>query len=83
MGWLAPTPDPADQLPEGARLLKDAGTLDQILDEDFVAKGKPYRELGEGELPELLGIASERHKALNWLAGLARDHNWADVPTET
>ncbi len=66
-----------------ARLLKEAGTLDQVLDEDFVARGKPYRELTEAELSELLGIAAERHKALNWLCGMAPSNDWAAVPTET
>jgi hypothetical protein len=65
-----------------ARLAEGAGTV-EILDEDFVAKGKPFRELTEGELSELLGIASERHKALNWLCGLAPGNNWSAVPTET
>jgi hypothetical protein len=66
-----------------ARLAKTAGTLDEILDEDLVARGKPFRELTEEDLSELLGIASERHKALNWLCGLAPDNSWEEVPTET
>ena len=66
-----------------ARLLKRAGTLDEIIDDDFGARGKPYRELAEEDLLELLGVASERHKALNWLCGLAPDNNWSAVPTET
>jgi hypothetical protein len=65
------------------RLLKSAGTLDEIVDDDFAARGKPYRELTEEEHSEMLGIASGRHKALNWLCGLALDNNWAAVPTET
>lgn len=65
-----------------ARLAQGAGTV-EILDEDFVAKGKPFRELTEEELSELLGIASERHRALSWLCGLAPGNNWAAVPTET
>ena len=66
-----------------ALLLKNAGTLDEIVDDDFAARGKPYRELTEEELSELHCIASERHKTLNWLCGLAPDNNWAAVPTET
>ena len=66
-----------------ARLLKAAGTVDEIVNDDFAARGKPYRELAQEDVSELLGIASERHKALNWLCGLAPDKNWAAVPTET
>lgn len=66
-----------------ARLLREQGKLDQTIDDDFVAKGKAYRQLSEEELSELLGIASERHKALNWLRGLAPDNDWEAVPTET
>jgi hypothetical protein len=66
-----------------AQLAKKAGTFNEIVDEDFIARGKPFRELTEEDLSELLGIASERHKALNWLCGLAPDNNWAAVPLET
>ena len=65
------------------RLLRGRGELVETVDEDLVAKGKPYRELSEGELSELLGIAAERHRALNWLCGYAPDNDWAAVPTET
>jgi hypothetical protein len=65
-----------------ARLMQSTGTV-EILDEDFVSKGKPFRELTEEELSELLGIASERHRALGWLCGLAPGNDWGAVPTET
>jgi len=65
------------------RSLRDQGKLDETIDDDFSAKGKAYRELSEKEVRELLGIASERHKALNWLCGLAPHNDWAAVPTET
>lgn len=55
----------------------------EIADEDFVAKGKPFRELSDEELHELLGIVWERHRALNWLCGFAPGNDWAAVPTET
>jgi hypothetical protein len=66
-----------------ARVLKAEGKLDETIDDDFVARGKAYRELREEELSDLLGIVSERHKALNWLCGLAPHNEWAEVPTET
>jgi hypothetical protein len=66
-----------------ARLLKSAGKLDETKDDDFVARGKAYRELGDEELSELLGIAAQRHKALNWLCGLAPRNDWIAVTTDT
>jgi hypothetical protein len=66
-----------------ARCLRDEGLLEETIDDDFVAKGKPYRRLTEKEAAELLRIASERHRALNWLCGLAPGNDWATVPTDT
>jgi hypothetical protein len=66
-----------------AQLLREQGKLEDTIDEDFVAKGKAYRELSQDELSELIGIAAERHRALNWLCGLAASNDWDAVPTET
>jgi hypothetical protein len=66
-----------------ADLLHRENKLDEIMDGDFVAKGKPYRELSQSDLSELFGIACERHRALNWLCGLAPNNDWDAVPTET
>jgi hypothetical protein len=66
-----------------ARLLQEEGKLEETIDEDFVAKGKAYRELSQDEWSELIGIAAERHRALNWLCGLAASNDWDAVPTET
>ena len=66
-----------------ARRLREEGALDQTIEDDFAAKGKPYRQLSQDEAGELEAIAAQRHKALNWLAGLAPDNNWTEVPLET
>ena len=65
------------------RRLREDGMLDETIDDDFVAKGKAYRHLTEDEASDLLGIATERHKALNWLCGLAQNNQWDAVPMET
>ena len=67
----------------GTRILLRQGKLDESIDDDFVAKGKAYRALSNEEASELMSIATQRHKALNWLCGLALDLNWDEVPLET
>jgi hypothetical protein len=59
---------------------QDVGRFTAI-DGDFPAFGKPYREATEEEWRLLLGIARERHYALNWLTGM--DEAWDDVLTDT
>jgi hypothetical protein len=63
--------------------LHDEGILRDIRDEDFVAKGKPYRELTPLEWSQVRSIAMERHLALNWLCGFAPDNKWDQTPTTT
>jgi hypothetical protein len=50
---------------------------------DFPAFGKPYRELSPVEFSIITSIACERHKALNWLCGLAPNNQWDQTPTDT
>ena len=50
---------------------------------DFPAFGKPYRELSQEEFGVITSITYERHKALNWLCGLAPDNQWDQTPTDT
>ena len=66
-----------------ARILREKGDLDESIDDDFVAKGKPYRELSDDDASELLSIAAQRHQPLNWLCGLALEKDWDAVPVET
>jgi len=65
------------------RTLRDKGLLAETIDDDFPARGKAYRELTQEEANELEQIAHYRHKALNWLCGLAPENNWDATPVET
>ena len=59
------------------------GDLPNILDEDFAAIGKAYRDLTDAEWCLVRSIAFERHFALNWLCGYAPDNRWDETPTDT
>ena len=58
----------------------ERGLLPAPLRGDFPARGAGYRALAPEQLLELLSIAYERHRALNWLCGNA---SWARTPTDT
>ncbi|HNU50651.1 MAG TPA: hypothetical protein PKJ98_07000 [Verrucomicrobiota bacterium] len=66
-----------------AKAAGESGTLAEVLDEDFVAKGKPYRDLTATEWAEVTSITVERHFALNWLCGRAPGNRWDETPTDT
>ena len=66
-----------------ARSLADDKLLPPLIDEDFPARGKAYRDLDEALARELASIASERHMALNWLWGSAPGNRWDETPTDT
>jgi len=66
-----------------AKALKDEGALLEIVDEDFLAKGKAYRDLTKDEWLEIRSVTMERHFALNWLCGYAPGNRWDETPTET
>lgn len=59
------------------------GDLPRIIDNDFPAKGKAYRDLNDEEWSEVRSITVERHHALNWLCGYAPGNQWDKTPTET
>jgi hypothetical protein len=59
------------------------GRLRPIIDEDFGAKGKAFRDLTEEEWSEVRSITLERHFALDWLCGYAPGNRWDDTPTDT
>ena len=61
----------------------DDGTLAHILEDDFVAFGKPYRSLSRKEWSAATSVATERHFVLNWLCGYAPSNRWDDTPTDT
>lgn len=55
----------------------------EVIDEDFAARGKAYRDLSEQEWQEVFSISAERHFALNWLCGYAPGNRWDETPTDT
>lgn len=59
------------------------GDIPAPLHGDFPSRGKPYRELTAEEYSEVTSIASERHRAMNWLTGTARENRWDLVETNT
>lgn len=59
------------------------GVLPKVIDNDFPAFGKPYREISEDEWSMATSIAMERHRAFNWLNGMATKNRWEETPTDT
>lgn len=59
------------------------GTIRRAIDGDFAARGAAYRDLPEDAFSEVRSIAVERHRALNWLCGLAPENAWEATPVET
>jgi hypothetical protein len=59
------------------------GILPEVLDEDFVFLGKPFRGLSEEEYQVATSIIMERHYGLNWLCGAAPRNRWDETPTDT
>lgn len=53
------------------------------IDGDFPAFGKPYFLLDDAEWRKIRIITEQRHKALNWVCGLAPDNNYDETPTDT
>ncbi len=73
-----------DQIVQGvANEAFKKGGLFQIIDNDFAAKGRAYRELTDEEWSEVRSITMERHQALNWLCGYAQNNRWDKTPTDT
>jgi hypothetical protein len=80
-------------LPGGMTIEKLIGTasakaaLDGVIPaqtgDDFPAFGKAYRDLTKAEYLKATSIAIERHRAFNWLCGLAPGNRWAETPTDT
>lgn len=61
----------------------EAGDLPAPIEKDFPAFGKAYRDISPEEFATATSIAQERHRAFNWLCGLAPGNRWADTPTDT
>ena len=57
--------------------------LPQLINGDFPALGKAYRDLTSDEWSMVQSITLERHFALNWLCGYAPNNEWDETPTDT
>jgi hypothetical protein len=66
-----------------AKQAYEHGELPEIVNNDFSAKGKAYRDLSDEEWSDVKSITVERHYALNWLCGYAPDNKWDQTPTDT
>jgi hypothetical protein len=61
----------------------EQGMLDRVIDGDFPAYGRAYRDVSVEQWQTLQSIAQERHFALNWLCGYAPNNEWLKTPTGT
>jgi len=59
----------------------ERGLLPSPVRGDFPAFGTGYRELSAMQRAEVISIAYERHRALEWLCGGGK--SWAETPTDT
>jgi hypothetical protein len=59
------------------------GLVSTPIGDDFPAFGKAYRDLTAEEYSKATSIAIERHRAFNWLCGLAPNNRWTETPTDT
>ena len=59
------------------------GCIPAVINEDFPAYGKAYRDLSVEEYSSATSIALERHRSFNWLCGLAPGNRWSETPTDT
>lgn len=66
-----------------AKMHDGDGTFSSMIDEDYPAFGKAYRDLTDDEWTTTRSITMERHFALNWLCGFAPGHRWDETPTDT
>jgi len=67
--------DPVALVREVAEYQRERAGL-AVVDGDFQAFGKPFRDLAAAEFDAVLQVTLQRHRALNWLCGLAR--TWDD-----
>jgi hypothetical protein len=66
-----------------ARQAHANGDVPTLIGDDFPAHAKAYKYLSDGEWSQMMSIAVERHKALNWLCGFAPGNLWDATPTDT
>jgi len=73
----------ADIIRASAEAAFNGGEAPAPLRGDFPAFGKPYCDLTPSEWTQAKSIAVERHRALNWVCGMAPDNRWEQTPTDT
>ncbi len=56
--------------------------LPDLIDGDFPAFGRAYRDLTDNEWMHIRTITIERHRAFNWLCGFAPKNRWDKTPIE-
>lgn len=61
----------------------EEGVIPPVIGRDFPAFEKPYRDLTPEEFSTAMSIAMERHKAFNWICGMAPKNRWDETPTDT
>jgi hypothetical protein len=66
-----------------AREAHKKGDIPTPVDGDFPAHAKAYRDLSDLERSQMMSIAMERHRALNWLCGFAPQNRWDETTTGT
>lgn len=54
-----------------------------VIEEDFLAFNKPYRDLDANQYSEVRSISMERHFALNWLCGFSVKNDWDSTSRDT
>jgi hypothetical protein len=60
-----------------------SGDIPRVIDNDFVACGKAFRDLTVEEWQDVRSVIIERHYAMNWLCGYAPGNKWDRTPTDT
>jgi hypothetical protein len=66
-----------------AREAHKQGDIPSPIEDDFPAHKKAYRNLTDDEWSQMMSIAVERHRALNWLCGFAPGELWDETPMDT
>ena len=59
------------------------GDIKETINDDFVLKGKAFRDIDKVEFLGATSIIIERHYALNWLCGYSPRNDWDQTPTDT
>ena len=78
---MSPPPSPPSAAAVARRLL--IPLVLKLIGEDFPARGQAYRNLSVADLDDLTSLAFERHRALNWLCGLAPANDRDQTPSAT